>query len=86
MKYGALAQSAGKLEVTWELKKKKPTPEVALKWCESGISVGTPKRKGYGRELIERALPYQLNAKTHLDFTQNGVQCEIVVPIPQEAA
>ena len=85
VKYGALAHPAGKLEVTWELKKKRPTPEVALNWCESGISVGTPKRKGYGRELIERALPYQLNAKTHLDFTQNGVRCEIVVPISQES-
>ena len=84
VKYGALAQPGGKLEVTWEVKERKPTPEVALRWCESGISVGTPKRKGYGRELIERALPYQLNAKTHLEFSPNAVRCEIIVPVQQE--
>src|SRR3954452_8459181 len=30
VKYGALAQPAGKLEVTWELKAKKPNPEIVL--------------------------------------------------------
>jgi PAS domain S-box-containing protein len=84
VKYGALAQPGGRLEVRWELKEKKPIPEVALNWSETGISVGTPKRKGYGRELIERALPYQLDAKTHLEFSPNSVRCEIVVPVPQE--
>src|SRR4051812_17533074 len=85
VKYGALSQPGGKLEVRWEVKQKTPTPEVALKWQESGIAVaGPPKRKGYGRELIERALPYQLNAKTKLDFGPDGVRCEIVVPVLME--
>ena len=69
----------------WELKQKTPTPEVALKWQESGVAVaGPPKRSGYGRELIERALPYQLNAKTKLDFGSDGARCEIVVPVLME--
>src|SRR3954452_19592455 len=62
VKYGALAQPTGKLEVTWELKAKKPTSEIALQWRESGVSMpegGLAKRKGYGSELIERALPYK---------------------------
>jgi two-component sensor histidine kinase len=85
VKYGALSQPQGKLDVQWEVKEKKPTPEVALRWRETGISIaGTPKRKGYGRELIERALPYQLNAKTQLEFGPDGVRCEIVVPVPVE--
>lgn len=85
VKYGALAQPAGRLEVRWELKKRQPTPELALNWLETGIAVEAPERQGYGRELIERALPYQLNAKTHLHFSPNGVRCEIVVPVPPEA-
>jgi PAS domain S-box-containing protein len=87
VKYGALAQPTGKLEVTWELKAKKPTPEIALEWRESGVSMpegGSPKRKGYGSELIERALPYQLRAKTQLDFGPDGVRCAILVPVPAE--
>jgi PAS domain S-box-containing protein len=87
VKYGALAQPTGKLEVTWELKAKKPTSEIALEWRESGVSmpeVGSPKRKGYGSELIERALPYQLRAKTHLEFGPDGVRCAIRVPVSGE--
>jgi PAS domain S-box-containing protein len=87
VKYGALAQPAGKLKVTWELKAAKPTPEILLEWRESGVSMpeaGSPKRKGYGSELIERALPYQLRAKTHLEFGKDGVRCAIIVPIPLE--
>jgi len=45
---------------------------------------GSPKRKGYGSELIERALPYQLRAKTQLDFGPDGVRCAILVPVPAE--
>ena len=35
------------------------------------------RRSGYGRELIERALPYQLKAKTALLFEPDGVRCRI---------
>jgi len=84
VKYGALAQPTGRLEVRWEVRNVKPAPEVALKWRERGVTVRVPKRKGYGRELIERALPYQLKAKTQLDFEADGVRCEIVVPIAAE--
>ena len=85
VKYGALSQPGGKLDVRWEVKDRKPTSEVALKWQEAGISIAkAPERKGYGRELIERALPYQLNAKTELEFTADGVRCEIIVPVSAE--
>jgi PAS domain S-box-containing protein len=86
VKYGALAQPSGKLEVRWEVKDRQFAPEVALQWVESGVSVEAPVRKGYGRELIERALPYQLNAKTKLNFAPGGIQCEIVVQVPPEHA
>jgi two-component sensor histidine kinase len=46
---------------------------------------GAPKRRGYGAELIERALPYQLGAKTRLEFGADGVRCRIVVPLTNAA-
>jgi PAS domain S-box-containing protein len=88
LKYGALAQPAGKLEVTWVLNTKTPGNEIALQWRESGVSMpalGPPKRKGYGSELIERALPYQLRAQTKLQFGAEGVECAIVVPVSAES-
>jgi PAS domain S-box-containing protein len=87
VKYGALAQPGGRLDVTWRLKEEKVPPEIALEWRESGVSIHQPpKRRGYGSELIERALPYQLNAKTRLEFGSDGVRCDILVPVPAEVA
>ena len=40
-----------------------------------------PLRQGYGRELIERALPYQLKAQTTYHLGPEGVRCTIVVPV-----
>jgi two-component sensor histidine kinase len=42
---------------------------------------GGPQRRGYGSELIERALPFQLGAETSLKFELDGVRCQISVPI-----
>jgi PAS domain S-box-containing protein len=84
VKYGALAQPDGRLAVRWEVRDVPSSPEVALEWRESGVSIQKPKRKGYGRELIERALPYQLKARTQFEFERDGVRCEIVVPMPLE--
>ena len=61
-------------------------------WRESGVSIAAPEapstdgtpvppRQGYGRELIERALPYQLRAETSYQLTPEGVRCTIIVPL-----
>lgn len=60
-----------------------------VEWRESGVTVARPDQKtgprppsGSGRELIERALPYQLKAETSYELTPNGVHCTITLPIP----
>lgn len=44
-------------------------------------ATAAPRRSGYGREFIERALPYQLNAVTKLEFTPDGVRCSVELPL-----
>jgi hypothetical protein len=41
-------------------------------------------RKGYGSELIERALPYQLKAETRLEFGPDGVRCRLATAVERE--
>jgi hypothetical protein len=41
-------------------------------------------RVGQGRELIEHALPYQLNAATRFTLTEDGLHCTIALPLPPE--
>jgi PAS domain S-box-containing protein len=84
VKYGALREAAGKLAIRWSLGHDHDGPKVIIEWRESGVAMPEPaegRRKGYGTELIERALPYQLNALTTLDFTGDGVRCTVEVPL-----
>jgi PAS domain S-box-containing protein len=83
-KYGALAQPRGKMKVTWKVDSESSPSRVSLEWVESGVAMAEqaePRRKGYGSELIERALPYQLQANTDLRFGPDGIVCEINVPL-----
>ena len=87
VKYGALRQPPGRLSVQWKLRESDGCPRVKLEWQESGVTMVAPpaqgRRKGYGSELIERALPYQLNAVTSLEFTGDGVRCTVELPLEQ---
>lgn len=95
VKYGALCQPGGHLSVTWGMAEpdRKGRPRLHIEWRESGVRMpppgSAPQGSGQGRELIEKALPYQLNAETRLQMTADGVLCTITVPVsertPQEA-
>jgi two-component sensor histidine kinase len=85
LKHGALNQPEATLSVTWDVRPQQDGPHVILKWTEMGVKMPEPpatgRRRGYGRELIERALPYQLNAITNLEFTSEGVRCTVELPM-----
>lgn len=85
-KYGALSTPEGRLEVSWSLIRKKGAPlRLRVDWKESGILLdvteSAPVRQGYGRELIEQALPYQLSAEVDYKLTREGVRCTITIPV-----
>ena len=89
MKYGAIGQPQARLDVSWRLdSRESQSVWVVLEWRESGVTMPatrTDKRRGYGSELIERALPYQLDAETRIDFGEDGVRCTIAVPIASDS-
>lgn len=84
-KYGALAQRAGRLAVRWRRTPLASGPGLRVEWAESGVAMpapGTPAQgSGYGRELIEQALPYQLGAETIFEMGADGVRCTITLPL-----
>jgi PAS domain S-box-containing protein len=88
VKYGALGRPEGNLSVLWQLVSAEEGRKLRLDWVETGVSVdlSRPMRRGYGSELIERALPYQLNAETTLEFGSDGLRCSITVPLADEKA
>ncbi|MGF7152203.1 PAS domain S-box-containing protein [Sphingomonas zeicaulis] len=84
-KYGALSERGGHLHVRWSL----PPGDRSLRveWTESGVAIpnleAARERQGHGRQLIERALPYQLQAETSFEIGADGVRCTIVLPVSQ---
>ncbi|HEU4820144.1 MAG TPA: HWE histidine kinase domain-containing protein [Qipengyuania sp.] len=87
LKYGALRTSGAELDIRWEVNLNHGGQrQLDLCWAESGVPAVSvsPARKGFGRELIEEALPYRLGAKADLKFAGNGVRCSISIPLPGE--
>jgi PAS domain S-box-containing protein len=85
-KHGALAHDGGSLNVSWRTEDRAGKHWLILVWKETGLVLAAdPRRRvGYGRELIEQAQPYQLDAETQLDFEPDGVRCTISVPTQEE--
>jgi two-component system CheB/CheR fusion protein len=89
VKYGALANPDGHLAVHWAVKDKDDKTYLEVDWRETGaLTLSEDKAvvrgSGYGRELIERALPYQLGARTSFAFTNDGIHCTIEVVVPDD--
>ncbi|RYC33409.1 chemotaxis protein CheR [Lichenibacterium minor] len=87
-KYGALAAPEGRLSIRWHVV---PAPDDArclvLDWIETGVALPpvAEMRQGYGRELIERALPFDLGARTHFGFGPDGVRCRMEITLDRTA-
>jgi two-component system, chemotaxis family, CheB/CheR fusion protein len=85
-KYGALAHDDGELAIGWSAGKAGSGYSfLRIDWEETGFvpflkeqPVGTG---GYGRKLIERALPYSLGARTSYQLDSKGVRCSIELPL-----
>jgi two-component sensor histidine kinase len=87
-KYGALAAGDGRLVVTWQVRDADGAGRrLVLEWVEQGIDRArkeqspTTQSGGYGRELIERALPYALGARTEYTLGEHEVRCVIDLPL-----
>jgi two-component system, chemotaxis family, CheB/CheR fusion protein len=84
VKYGALSAEDGHVKVTWTIEKADGAPpRLVFSWNETGVKLSgeAPTRRGFGTELIERTLAYQLEAEASLRFGPDGVNCTIALPL-----
>lgn len=96
-KFGALSRPRGRIAVSWKRLAPRPLPggggepeRLQLRWQESPGSEppieAAARHVGFGRELLEQGLPYELDAVTRLDFLAEGLRCEIIFPLPAASA
>ena len=86
LKHGAFAARGG-LDIAWAVRGMADGNRLlSLRWTESGVPKADGEvHRGFGRQLIEVDLPYELDATTRLEFGPDGVTCLIEVALPPEA-
>jgi two-component sensor histidine kinase len=82
VKYGALSNKSGSIEVSWELQNGIAPPRLTLRWMEAGgPPVVPPHRRGFGSRLIERTLADDLDGQVEIAFPPTGVVCTVSAPV-----
>jgi two-component system, chemotaxis family, CheB/CheR fusion protein len=83
-KYGALSVPGGQVRVSWSITGERP-PQLELDWREEGgpkvDGFGVP---GFGTELIERGIRFELQGEARLETVNGGLHCRIVIPANPE--
>lgn len=81
MKHGALSVPAGRVRVTWQITGSGPDARFAFCWQEyGGPPVSKPKHRGFGTELLERAIIEDFDKPACIEFRPEGLRFEVDVP------
>jgi two-component system CheB/CheR fusion protein len=81
VKYGALSTPGGQVQVAWAMSGDRPQ-HLELTWTEQGGTKidGVPKR-GFGTELIERGIRFELQGEAEFGVVDGGLHCRIAIPV-----
>jgi PAS domain S-box-containing protein len=82
VKYGALANSTGTVDLAWSLAPGEPgARQLRIVWRESGgPPVEKPKARGFGRAVIERVVAQALEGEAAVDFQPSGLTWTLDIP------
>lgn len=81
VKYGALSNTTGHIDLTWDITTEFEKRYVHIQWKESGgPQVTSPTRQGFGTRMIERSLRAEGGA-ARLSYESNGLLCELDIRI-----
>jgi two-component system, chemotaxis family, CheB/CheR fusion protein len=86
LKYGALSKASGRIDVNWQVDDRGSVPELTFNWIEKhGPRIdGPPSIRGFGTELLEKTVAYELKGKTELEFLPPGLRCTIKLPLSDQ--
>jgi len=83
-KYGALSAAGGRIEIAWTIAGNRPS-RLELTWTEQGgPKIEELPRSGFGTELIERGIRFELQGEAKLEVVGGGLRCRIVIPANPE--
>ncbi len=88
VKFGALAATEGHIWITWQRRPGNGVDRLALEWRETTGTVLEPGTgwRGFGTEVLEKTLPYQLDATVERVDDPSGLCWRIELPLTQRIA
>lgn len=86
LKYGALSSSEGHIEVEWVVEPNGDSSQLNIRWQEKAGENGSerPTRRGFGSELIERMVPYELGGSAALRVDGDATVCSFSIPLSND--
>jgi hypothetical protein len=76
--------------VRWDIVDKQGAQWLTFDWKESGAPArpvsDKPRRVGFGSELIEGPIPYELNGHGKVRIEKGGAQCHLEFPLQEGAS
>jgi two-component sensor histidine kinase len=80
-KYGALSDSAGRVEISWLVTTAKPLM-FEMRWIETGgPRVEPPTRKGFGQKVIGPMAEASVNGIADIEYQATGFVWTLVSPV-----
>jgi CheY-like chemotaxis protein len=93
LKYGALATpDGGVIRVTWQVLERRGGPWLSFEWVEQGAPQQpqarrpAARRRGFGTELIEARVPYELGGRGEVVIEASGARCHLEFPLRDGAS
>jgi two-component system CheB/CheR fusion protein len=78
--YGALSVPDGQIEVFWVIEGDSPG-HLGLTWRErGGPKIARLPKRGFGTEMIEKGLPFELQGDATLEVVDGSLECKINIP------
>ena len=82
-KYGSLRETQGRLNISWTIE----DDRVVLTWREESVSnIDQPTGEGLGIRLIRGLIAHELAGAVHHEFDEQGLLCELVIPLSEPRA
>ncbi|MBT2189003.1 CHASE domain-containing protein [Sphingobium nicotianae] len=78
IRYGALSTNEGHVSIHWHI----VGEAVSVQWEErGGPAASEPAKRGFGLNLIERALAQELGTPITIEFPSTGLRCQFSIPL-----
>lgn len=82
VKYGALSNEEGRIEIAWEIDGSGPEPMFSIQWTEQGgPPILAPTHRGFGTTVITRMVEMSLDGETVLNYSSTGLVWRLTCPL-----